>query len=98
MTLDAAEFIRRFLLHVLPKGFFKIRHFGFLSHTNKRQPIPLIRELIDADAILPEIMNVSISEMMLRLTGIDISCCPKCKKGKMILIRKLPLQDDLKSS
>ena len=98
MTLDAAEFIRRFLLHVLPKGFFKIRYFGFLSHTNKKQLIPLIRELIDADSILPEKINESISEMMLRLTGIDISCCPKCKKGKMILIRKLPLQDDLKSS
>ena len=98
MTLDAAEFIRRFLLHVLPKGFFKIRYFGFLSHTNKKQLIPLIRELIDADSILPEKINESISEMMLRLTGIDISCCPKCKKGKMIVIRKLPLQDDLKSS
>ena len=96
--MDAAEFIRRFLLRVLPKGFFKIRYFGFLSHTNKKQLIPLIRELIDVVAILPEKINESISQMMLRLTGIDISCCPKCKKGKMITIRKLPLQDDLKSS
>jgi predicted Zn-ribbon and HTH transcriptional regulator len=99
MTLDAAEFIRRFLLHVLPKGFFKIRYFGFLSHTNKKQLIPLIRKLIDVHATLPEkIKKESISQMMLRLTGIDISCCPKCKKGKMIAIRKLPIQDDLKSS
>ena len=37
MTLDADEFIRRFLLHVLPKGFFKIRYFGFLCHTNKKR-------------------------------------------------------------
>jgi hypothetical protein len=98
MTLDASEFIRRFLLHVLPKGFFKIRYFGFLSHTNKKKDIPLIRKLIDADVTLPEKINESISEMMLRLTGIDISCCPKCKRGKMIAIRKLPIQDDLKSS
>ena len=98
MTLDATEFIRRFLLHVLPKGFFKIRYFGFLSHTNKSKLIPLIRELIDVVAILPEKINESISQMMLRLTGVDINCCPKCKKGKMIVIRKLPLQDDLKSS
>ena len=98
MTLDADEFIRRFLLHVLPKGFFKIRYFGFLSHTNKKHLIPLIRELIDANAILPEKINESISEMMLRLTGIDIGCCPRCKKGKMTVIRKLPLQDDFKSS
>jgi hypothetical protein len=98
MTLDAHEFIRRFLLHVLPMGFCKIRYFGFLSHTNKKKDIPIIRKLIDADAILPEKINESIRQMMLRLTGIDISCCPKCKKGKMIQIKKLPIQHDLKSS
>ena len=97
MTLDADKFIGRFLLHVLPKGFFKIRYFGFLAHTNKKKDIPLIRKLIDPDATLPEKINESISEMMLRLTGIDISCCPKCKKGKMIRIRKLP-KNDLNSS
>jgi len=98
MTLDADEFIRRFLLHVLPKGLIKIRYFGFLSHTNKKVQIPLIRKLIDPDATLPEKIQESISEMMLRLTGIDITCCPKCKKGKMIRIRKLPIEDDLNSS
>ena len=98
MTLDAHEFIRRFLLHLLPKGFCKIRYFGFLAHKNKKQLIPIIRKLIDADAILPEKINESIHQMMLRLTGIDISCCPKCKKGKMRRIKKLPIQDDLKSS
>jgi predicted Zn-ribbon and HTH transcriptional regulator len=90
MTLDADEFIRRFLLHVLPKGLIKIRYFGFLAHTNKKKDIPLIRKLIDPDATLPEKIDESISEMMLRLTGIDITCCPVCKKGKMIRIRKLP--------
>jgi hypothetical protein len=95
MTLDAHEFIRRFLLHVLPKGLIKIRYFGFLAHTNKKKDIPLIRKLIDPDATLPEKINESISEMMLRLTGIDISCCPVCKKGKMIRIRKLPIQNVL---
>jgi hypothetical protein len=97
MTLDADEFIRRFLLHVLPKGLIKIRYFGFLAHTNKKKDIPLIRKLIDPDATLPEKIDESISEMMLRLTGIDISCCPKCKKGKMIRIRNLP-KNDLNSS
>ena len=90
MTLDADEFIRRFLLHVLPKGLIKIRYFGFLAHTNKKKDIPLIRKLIDPDAIVPEKIQETISEMMLRLTGIDITCCPLCKKGKMIRIRKLP--------
>ena len=97
MTLDADKFIGRFLLHVLPKGFFKIRYFGFLAHTNKKEQIPLIRKLIDPDATSPEKIKESISEMMLRLTGIDITCCPVCMKGKMIKIRKLP-KDDLNPS
>ena len=90
MTLDADEFIRRFLLHVLPKGMIKIRYFGFLAHTNKKKAIALIRKLIDSHATFPKKIKESVSEMMLRLTGIDISCCPQCKKGKMIRIRKLP--------
>jgi predicted Zn-ribbon and HTH transcriptional regulator len=98
MTLDADEFIRRFLLHVLPKGLMKIRYFGFLSHSNKKEQIPLIRKLIDPEATLPEKINESINEMMLRLTSIDITCCPQCKKGKMIRIRKLPIKDDLNSA
>jgi hypothetical protein len=96
MTLDADEFIRRFLLHVLPKGLIKIRYFGFLAHTNKKKEIPLIRKLIDPDATLPEKIKETIYEMMLRLTGIDITCCPKCMGGKMTKIRKLP-KHDLKS-
>ena len=93
MSLAAHEFIRRFLLHVLPKSFVKIRYFGFLSHKNKRQAIPLLRKLIDPKAKLPEKINETIFEMMLRLTGTDITCCPKCKKGKMTMIKKLPRHD-----
>jgi predicted Zn-ribbon and HTH transcriptional regulator len=90
MDLDADEFIRRFLLHVLPKGFMKIRYFGFLSHRNKKQAIKLLRKLINPDAEFPEKVKETILEMMLRLTGIDITRCPKCKKGKMKIIKKLP--------
>ena len=90
MSLAAHEFIRRFLLHILPSGFMKIRYFGFLSHTNKKQAVALIRKLIDPDMKLPEKIKETIIEMMLRLTGTDITCCPKCKKGKMTIIRKLP--------
>ena len=92
MTLNAHEFIRRFLLHVLPMGFVKIRYFGFLSHKNKKQAITLIRKFIDPDAELPEKIKETIFEMMLRLTGTDITRCPKCGKGKMKVIRKLPGQ------
>ena len=92
MTLHAHEFIRRFLLHVLPTGFMKIRYFGFLSHKNKQQAIALLRQLIDPDAKLPEKIVETIIDMMLRLTGKDITCCPKCGKGKMKIIKKLPRQ------
>jgi hypothetical protein len=92
MTLWADEFIRRFLLHVLPSGFMKIRYFGFLAHTNKKHAIPLIRELIGGRAKLPEKLEETIVEMMLRLTGTDITCCPECGKGKMQLIKELPKQ------
>ena len=89
-TLDAYEFIRRFLLHILPGGFMKIRYFGFLAHKNKKQAVALIRKLIDPDMTFPEKIKETVSEMMLRLTGTDITCCPKCKKGKMIIIKKVP--------
>jgi len=74
----------------------KIRYFGFLSHTNKKKEISLIRKLIDPDATSPEKTKETIYEMMLRLTGIDITCCPKFMGGKMTIIRKLP-KHDLKS-
>jgi len=90
MTIDADKFIRRFLLHILPKGFMKIRYFGFLAHKNKKKAIPILRKLINPEAELPEKVKETIQEMMLRLTGTDITCCPKCKKGKMTLIKKLP--------
>jgi hypothetical protein len=90
MTIDADEFTRRFLLHVLPKGFTKIRYFGFLANKNKKKSIPILRKLINPEAKLPEKVKETVQEMMLRMTGNDITCCPKCKKGKMIIIKNLP--------
>lgn len=84
MSLAANEFIRRFLLHVLPDGFVKIRYFGFLAHRNKTRCIALIRKLIDPKAAPIEKRDETPTQMMLRLTGIDITCCPQCGKGKMV--------------
>jgi len=89
MTVTAKEFIRRFLLHVLPSGFMKIRYFGFLSNKNKGETIPLIRKLADNDDEWPEKKKETVIEMLFRLTGEDITCCPKCKKGKMRTIQRL---------
>ena len=90
MTLYADEFIRRFLLHVLPNGFMKIRYFGFLANTNKNKCIPLVRKFIDPTAQLPEKITETAQEMILRLTGEDLACCPQCQKGKMVKLQKLP--------
>jgi len=90
MTVTAEEFIRRFLLHVLPERFMKIRYFGFLSNKNKGEAIDLIRRLTGSDAQWPEKKKETVIEMLLRLIGEDITLCPECKKGKMGVIKRLP--------
>ena len=96
MTLTAEEFIRRFLLHVLPQGFVRIRHFGFLSNRYKKKNIQKCRELIDnlpAGRRGPQQSldrpEKTTQELMLDLTGIDISICPCCKKGTLRMIREI---------
>ena len=90
LTIKAKEFIRRYLLHILPPGFMKIRYYGFLAHANKKMSIPLLRQLINPDAEITERLIETVEEMMLRLTGVDVSLCPECGKGKMVLIEDLP--------
>jgi len=89
LTLSADEFIRRFLLHVLPSGFTKIRYYGFLAHANKKACLELIRTLIGATTEYEQKLVENVQEMMLRLTGIDICCCPQCGKGKMVYLRPI---------
>ena len=90
LSVTAEEFIRRFLLHILPGGFMKIRYYGFLAHANKKKSIPLLRQLINPDAEIVEKLTETVEEMMLRLTGVDLSLCPECGKGKMVHIEDLP--------
>ena len=64
MNLDADEFIRRFLLHVLPKGFMKIRYFGFLSNMKKKECIQIIRILLESKAELVDQVKGTVQEIM----------------------------------
>lgn len=90
MTLDATEFIRRFLLHVLPKRFKKIRYFGFLASRYKKANIKIIRELVqDNIQEIAHSVDEPLEDMMLRLTGINIKGCPKCGKGSLVRLYKL---------
>ena len=89
ITVNAVEFIRRFLLHALPNGFVKIRHYGFLANRNRANNLAKLRQL----HALPQsgkVVEKSVQEMMLSLTGADISLCPCCGKGKMHVIGEIP--------
>ena len=82
MTLDAMEFIRRFSMHILPKGFVRIRHFGILSSTGKKEAIPLIRTQFPREDLLPA--EPRILEMY------NPKLCPHCKTQTMINLEILP--------
>jgi hypothetical protein len=89
ITISAVEFIRRFLLHSLPKGFVRIRHYGFLANRNRSANLNVIRELLKLPS-QPAKTQASLEQLMLQLTGIDITTCPCCNKGKMQLIAQIP--------
>jgi hypothetical protein len=84
MTIEATEFIRRFLLHVLPYRFMKIRYYGFLANICKKGAVLLIRRLIGKSLEILSHSGESIREKMFRLTGRDILRCPDCLKGTMV--------------
>lgn len=96
MSLDGHEFIRRFLTHVLPNGFMRIRSFGFLANSCKKKRLQQILKLLsqNKDSKTSEEPSSpgkeSAKELMIRLTGIDIDLCPKCKEGKLQTIKSLP--------
>jgi len=91
VTLTAHEFIRRFLLHILPSGFVKIRHYGLMAPSNAKTKLELARRLIEqaqpqpfkndshgrAQAEKPRKLS-TWQEIFLRITGIDLTKCPSC--------------------
>jgi len=82
MTLKAEEFIRRFLLHVLPKGFVKVRHFGFLANRGRRENVVLCRKLLAASStVLPDLAPPPRHSDEAETDTVDR--CPRCKVGSM---------------
>jgi hypothetical protein len=86
MILDADEFIRRFLMHVLPAGFRKIRHFGLFASRDKQQRITLCKRLTGTKLIA---RRETPTERLERIFGKDFNLCPCCKRGH--LAREPPL-------
>jgi hypothetical protein len=70
---EAHEFIRRFLLHVLPEGFMRIRHFGLLANRSKKQALTQCRKLLRANPTSLQSPTDSAKDLLLRITGISIS-------------------------
>jgi hypothetical protein len=90
ITISAVQFIRKFLLHSLPKGFVRIRHYGFLANRDRTANLTIIRPLMGLSAPLTKKI-ASLEQMMLQLTGTDITSCPCCNKGKMRLLAEIPM-------
>jgi hypothetical protein len=78
MTLAADEFIRRFLLHTLPDGFHRIRHYGFLANGSRAAKLALCRRLLAAPTPQPDPPAADYRERYQRLTGRSLDLCPCC--------------------
>jgi len=90
LTLSAEEFIRRFLLHTLPKGFQRIRYFGFLANRFRKEKLALCRKLLRGvrSDLLPS--AAACRELRQALAEPFIPRCPKCQRGHMLRILLLP--------
>lgn len=79
LELDALEFLRRFMLHALPKGFQRIRYYGFLCNRRKNKNIDLIYADLNIEQQQVEVKEITAAEFFLRVFKIDIHQCPQCK-------------------
>ena len=88
MTLKTTEFIRRFLLHVLPSGFVRIRHYGFLANRVCREKLELCRTLL---ATTPPVAAVPVAEPKEAVEGRpEAYACPACGAGRMVIVETIP--------
>lgn len=89
ITLDNTEFIRRYLMHVLPPGFQKIRYYGFLNNREKTRNLKLIFTLQGHQRFRERYRGLSMAELLKSVWGIDIRICPECGCGRMHCIGRI---------
>jgi hypothetical protein len=89
MILSADEFLRRFLLHVLPDGFQRIRHYGLLGNRHRAENLAHCRELLAVPVPIPQ-PEPDYRDRCRQLSGQDPLRCPQCKTGQMVRIAILP--------
>ena len=91
MTLDAAEFLRRFLLHVLLPGFHRIRHYGFLGNRARGVNLARCRALLAMPPALPApAIPHDYRDVIAAFTGVSLRVCPVCQQGQMLRVQTLP--------
>lgn len=86
MTLAADELLRRFLLHVLPGGFVRIRHFGVLANRGRTGKLARCRALLAVPPLASPPVPETVAALVSRLTGVDITQCPVCRAGSLRLV------------
>jgi hypothetical protein len=92
MTLKAEEFIRRFLLHVLPDGFQRLRYYGFLGNRYREEKLARCRQLLGMPECAPPALQArkDYLDRYEELTGSSLRECPVCHQGRMVRIALLP--------
>jgi hypothetical protein len=83
VTMKGVEFIRRFLMHILPKGFVKIFHYGLLANRNKKTKLDLCRKLTRSPEYKPKYEGLITIEVLSILMNKDVTLCPACKKSHL---------------
>ncbi len=92
LPLEPQEFIRRFMLHILPKRFMRVRGYGLLANRVRKKHLQQARAALgqfEAPQPNPEEPE-SAEAFMLRVAGVDIRLCPRCRKGRMREVAQLP--------
>ncbi len=94
MTLEAVEFVRRFLMHVLPRGFVRVRHYGLLANCHRREKLARCRELLRL-AVTPQADMVPtapkpITPPVQETTVTPTRVCPRCGAGRLVVVAEFP--------
>ena len=93
MTLEADEFIRRFLLHVLPQGLQRIRYYGLMGNRHREEKLAKCRQLLDMAPKMPADSDVEAPsdyrDRYQALTGVSLHQCPVCRRGRMLVVGQI---------
>jgi hypothetical protein len=93
MTLEAHEFIRRFLLHVLPQGLQRIRYYGLMGNRHREEKLAKCRQLLDMAPNIPAATDVEAPsdyrDRYQALTGASLHQCPICRAGRMLAVEQI---------